>query len=133
MLGIITLWSTLWNVVLFPPTWLHEQTHYAVYRPYVQSQEREWSPTGAEATLRLDVRGMPWWRYALGALAPTVIGFACAVLAAWVSLTPGVAASLPGDALGWLLAGAYWWTYTVPSAADLEEAVAAVLDGGDPR
>lgn len=121
-------WSAALNILLYPSTWLHEQTHYVVLRPYVQDASHDYSATASTAALTVAVEEIPRWRYVLGALAPTLLGLLCGVTAALVSVS-GLAPAT-GGLVGWLILGTYWFLYTVPSLADVTAAVDAASGGG---
>lgn len=121
-------WSVLLNVLLYPSTWAHEQTHYLVYRRHTSTVERDYEPTQEDASIRLKgLRGMPRWQYVLGALAPTLVGLLCALVAVTVSFTTlyPAPAAVQRDLVEWLVVGGYWFTYTIPSTADIETAISA--------
>lgn len=130
---VAAAWNRVLNILLYPSAWLHEQTHYLALRPYAQATRRDHAPTQAAAALEVDVAAVPRWRYAFGAVAPTVVGVACALLAAVLVELGVVAASEP--VVGWLVAGTYWFLYTLPSKQDVTEAAAAVtgIQGGSTR
>jgi len=125
----LSAWNTALNVLLYPSTWLHEQTHYVVLAPYAESVTRNYSADSHEqAGLEVTVEeSCPRWRFVLGALAPTIIGVLCALAAALVSVS-GLAPA-QGSLVGWLVAGTYWFLYTLPSGADIGAAASAA--GGD--
>jgi hypothetical protein len=124
----LSAWDSALNILLYPSTWLHEQTHYVVLQPYIKDADHEYSPTESSATLTVDVSKIPRWRYALGALAPTLLGLLCGLCAALVSVSGLAPAS--GGLVGWLILGTYWFLYTVPSMADLTAAADAASGAG---
>lgn len=124
----IRAWDAALNILLYPSTWLHEQTHYLVLRPYVADASHDYSATSSAAALTVEVEEIPRWRYVLGALAPTLLGLLCGVTAALVSVS-GLAPAR-GSLVGWLILGTYWFLYTIPSLADVTAAVDAAAAGG---
>lgn len=120
---LASAWNTVLNVAVYPSTWLHEQTHYLVLRPYVTTASHDYAPARDGGSLRVETTDCPRWRSVLGALAPTVVGLACAVLAACLVALGVVAAT--ADLVNTLVVAAYWFMYTVPSRADLVAAVGA--------
>lgn len=122
-------WNAALNILLYPSAWLHEQTHYVVLRPYVSGLQRDHEPTQSTAALTVNVTEIPRWRYALGALAPTLLGLLCGVAAALVSVAD--LAPSRGPTVGWLVVGTYWFLYTKPSLADITVAVNAATNTGD--
>jgi hypothetical protein len=124
----LSAWNAALNVLIYPSTWLHEQTHYLVLRPYVTDASSDYHPTQSSATLSVDIEEIPRWRYLVGAVAPTILGLLCAVCAALVSAS-GLAPAR-GSLVGWLIAGTYWFLFTLPSLADLTAAADAVQNEG---
>lgn len=124
VVAVVHAWNVLLNIALYPSTWLHERTHYAVLRPYVTDARHDYTATQSEASITLAVSNVPRWRYVLGALAPTLVGLLLATTAVLVSFTMPELASR-GELLHWLLMGAYWFAYTIPSVADIQGAAQA--------
>jgi hypothetical protein len=127
----LSAWNAALNVLIYPSTWLHEQTHYVVLRPYVTDATGDYHPTQSTASLSVDIEDIPRWRYFLGTIAPTLLGLLCAMCAALVSAS-GLA-SARGGLVGWLVAGTYWFLYTLPSLADLTAAADAAQNGGSKK
>lgn len=124
----LSAWSTVLDVVLYPSTWLHEQTHYLVFRPYATTSTHDYAATQEAASVFVEVEGMPAWRYVLGALAPTLAGLIFAMLAVVASFTMPLGPAR-ADAVQWLVIGAYWFTYTIPSMADIQTAAEGIVEG----
>lgn len=122
----LNVWNAALNILLYPSTWLHEQTHYLVLRPYITDAQRDYEPTQSDAALTVNVEDIPRWRYCLGAIAPTLLGLLCGVSAALVAVS-GLAASR-GPLVAWLVLGTYWFLYTVPSLSDVAAAVDAATN-----
>lgn len=123
----------LYRLGTYPAKLAHEATHVAAVRPFVSEYDTQLHPLGP--TRFHTPERYAWPLMTLGALAPTLVGTALAVVMAitapvwiinaftavpyWLLTTAGLSGYPPPDnVVGWALLAAFWFIYTWPSAAD---------------